>query len=429
MRVFILAAVLVVATMRAEGQDGDRRDRDGHLEALLRKRVDSVVEAAISADLIPGAVVQIEQNGRLIYSKAYGLSQKYDFHRQPLDPAPAMDTTTLFDLASLTKVVGTTTSLMLLVGQGRIGIDDPVSKYLPGFDTGEKRDITIRHLLTHTAGLYEWYPLFYRSAHRDSTIRVIERLPLRYPVGKQRRYSDLGFMLLGAIVEKVSGMPLDRFEAQYVFQPLGMVHTTYIPLKHGRTTNIAATSLGQPYEYRMVHDTSLGFAVPGLDPQSWNGWRQYVVKGEVNDGNAWYSSEGISGHAGLFSTVGDIQRLVNMLLSDGMVGTAGTAGGRRFLSEGVIRSFLTPDSFHNGLGWMMDPENAFMKHGPAGTFGHTGFTGTSIVVCPEYHLSVIILINRQNVGLQANGVYYNPNPIRQGVFQAVMDWYALCGKN
>jgi serine-type D-Ala-D-Ala carboxypeptidase len=410
MRIFILAAIAVL-TMRANGQDRGRRS-----DVLLRQRVDSVVGAVIRAGLIPGAVVQIQQNGQLIYSKAYGLSQKYDFHHQPLDPAPAMDTATLFDLASLTKVVGTTTSLMLLADQGRIRIDDPVSKYLPGFDTGEKKDITIRHLLTHTAGLYEWYPLFYRSAHRDSTIRVIERLPLRYPVGKQRRYSDLGFMLLGAIIEKVSGMPLDRFEARNVFQPLGMVHTTYNPLKHGMITNIAATSLGNPYEYRMVHDTSLGFAIPGLDPQSWNGWRQYVVRGEVNDGNAWYSSEGISGHAGLFSTAADLQRLVDMFLSNGMV------GGRRFLSEGVIRSFLTPDGFHNGLGWVMDPENAFMKNGPPGTFGHTGFTGTSIVVVPQYHLSVIILINRQNVGLQANGVYYNPNPIRQGIFQSVMDW-------
>jgi serine-type D-Ala-D-Ala carboxypeptidase len=108
--------------------------------------------------------------------------------------------------------------------------------------------------------------------------------------------------------------------------------------------------------------------------------------------------------------------LVNMLLNEGM------AGGRRFISEEVIRSFLTPDIFHNGLGWMMDPANSFMKNGPAGSYGHTGFTGTSIAVVPEYRLSVIILINRQNVGLQANGLYYNPNPIRQAVFKAVLDW-------
>jgi CubicO group peptidase (beta-lactamase class C family) len=378
--------------------------------------VDSVVEAAIKAGLIPGAVVRIERDGKLVYSRAYGLSQKYDIDRRPLDPAPAMDTATLFDLASLTKVVGTTTSLMLLADRGRIRIDDPVSKYLPGFDTGEKKKVTLRHLLTHTAGLIEWYPLFYRSAHRDSTIRLVESLPLRYPVGKQRRYSDLGFMLLGAIVEKVSGMSLDRFEAENVFGPLGMIHTTYNPLRHGRTTDIAATSLGNPYEYRMTHDSSLGFLVAGIDPQSWNGWRNYVVRGEVNDGNAWYSSEGISGHAGLFSTAGDIQRLVNMLLDGGKV------GGRQFVSAAVIREFLTPDSFRNGLGWMMDPANAFMRDAPGGSFGHTGFTGTSIAVVPDYRLSVIILINRQNIGLQPTRLYYNPNPVRRGVFEAAMDW-------
>jgi CubicO group peptidase (beta-lactamase class C family) len=409
--IFILATALALVSIPSRGQDHKKAEN-----ALLRQRVDSVFQAAMLTDLIPGAVVTIQAEGKIVYSKAYGLSQKYDFHRQLLQPAPDMDTATLFDLASLTKVIGTTTSLMLLVDQQRIRIDDPVAMYLPGFDSGEKKQITIRHLLTHTAGLYEWYPLYYRTSHRDSVVRFIEGLPLRFPVGKQRKYSDLGFILLGAIIEKVSGMPLDQFEEQHVFKPLGMIHTGYNPLQHERTNNIAATSLGQPYEYRMVHDTSLGFTIPGLDVQSWDGWRQYVLKGEVNDGNAWYASEGVSGHAGLFSTAGDLQLLVNMLLNKGV------AGGSRFISEQVIRSFLTPDTFHNGLGWMMDPENAFMKNGPPGSFGHTGFTGTSISVVPEYHLSVIILINRQNVGLQSKGVYYNPNPIRQAVFKAAMDW-------
>ncbi|HEV2353047.1 MAG TPA: serine hydrolase, partial [Puia sp.] len=399
-----------------EPQSREPRSREPNAMRQLRERVDSIVGAAVTADLIPGAVVRIQNAGRLVYARAYGVSQKYDFNRQPLREAPAMDTNTVFDLASLTKVVGTTTSLMLLADQGRVRVDDPVSKYLPGFDTGEKQQITLRHLLTHTAGLYEWYPLFYRSSHHDSTIRLIENLPLRYPVGKQRRYSDLGFMLLGAIVEKVSGMPLDRFEAEYVFAPLGMTHTTYNPLQHGRKDDIAATSLGNPYEYRMTHDSSLGFLIPGLDPMSWNGWRQYVVRGEVNDGNAWYANDGIAGHAGLFSTAGDIQRLVDMLLNDGKV------GGKRFISEGVIRTFLTADKFRNGLGWMMDPQNAFMKNAPAGSFGHTGFTGTSIAVVPQYGLSVIILINRQNIGLQPDRVYYNPNPIREGIFEAAMEW-------
>lgn len=406
-----MLAALAVVTIQVNGQG-----HGGIQETVMKQRVDSIVEAAIGADLIPGAVVQIEKDGKVVYSKAYGWAQKYDFEHRLVQPAPRADTATLYDLASLTKVVGTTTSLMVLADRGLIRVDDPVSKYLPGFDTGEKKLITIRHLLTHTAGLREWYPFYYRSAHRDSTIRLAESLPLKYPVGKQRKYSDLGFILLGAIVEKVSHMPLDRFEQQNVFQPLGMIHTTYNPLKHGRTTNIAATAPGNPYEYRMVHDSSLGYTVPGLDPQSWNGWRQYVLKGEVDDGNTWYASEGISGHAGLFSTVGDIQRLVNMLLNKGMVGK------KRFISEAVIRTFLTPDSFRNGLGWMMDPADSFMKNAPAGSFGHTGFTGTSIAVVPEDDLSVIILINRQNVGLRPSGFFYNPNPVRQGVFEAVMDW-------
>ena len=118
-----------------------------------------------------------------------------------------MTTDHLFDIASLTKVVGTTTSIMLLTDRGLIKIDDPVGKYINGFDTGQKKEITIRHLLTHTAGLYEWYPLYYRSSNKDSTYKIIAGLPLKFPVGSQRRYSDLGFMLLGEIIEKVSGLP------------------------------------------------------------------------------------------------------------------------------------------------------------------------------------------------------------------------------
>lgn len=254
MKLFVL--LLVVGVFQASAQEP------------LGRRVDSIVEAAVRADLIPGAVVRIERDGKTVYYKAYGWSQKYDYNRQLLQPALQMDTATLFDLASLTKVVGTTTSLMLLADRGLLHIDDPVSQYLPGFDTGAKKEVTIRHLLTHTAGLYEWYPLFYYSSHRDSTIRFVEHLPLKFPVGRQRKYSDLGFMLLGAIIEKVSGMRLDVFEEENVFKPLGMVHTGYNPV-HPR--DVAATSLGQPYEYRMVHDPSLGFAVPGLDPGSWNG--------------------------------------------------------------------------------------------------------------------------------------------------------------
>ncbi len=164
----------------------------------------------------------------------------------------------------------------------------------------------------------------------------------------------------------------------------------------------------------MVYDSTLGFRPKEIDPAQWNGWRHYLLKGEVNDGNAWYANGGISGAAGLFSTVEDLQILVDLLMKNGK------HGERQFISEKTLAAFLTSDKFKNGLGWMMDPENSFMKNAPEGTFGHTGFTGTSIVVIPKYEISVILLINRQNIGLLPNGEYFNVNPIRQKVFEAVL---------
>jgi CubicO group peptidase (beta-lactamase class C family) len=223
-------------------------------------------------------------------------------------------------------------------------------------------------------------------------------------------------MLLGEIIEIVSGLPLEKFEEQNLFLPLGMKSTTYNPLISGKFKNIAATSHGNPYEKRMVYDSTLGFQVKEIDPLRWNGWRTYTLRGEVNDGNTWYANGGISGAAGLFSTVGDIQKLVDMLLNKGMIDSG------RFISEKTINTFLSIDKFSNGLGWMMDPVNSFMKNGPEGTFGHTGFTGTSIVAIPKFHLSVVLLINRQNTGLLKNGDYYNVNSLRLQVFNALLKY-------
>jgi len=382
----------------------------------LVKEIDSILINQVKNDQIPGAVIQVKKAGKIIYKHAYGYAQKYDIDHNLLNPPEPMNTATLFDMASLTKVIGTTTSVMLLVDRGLIKIDDPVGKYIKAFDSGAKKAITIRNLLTHTAGLIEWYPLFYFSSDKQTTYKVIGELPLKYPVGKQRRYSDLGFILLQQIIEKVSGLPLDQFEKQNIFVPLGMTHTTFNPLQHGRTTNIAATSLGNPYETRMVYDSSLGYAVKGLDPTSWNGWRKYVVKGEVNDGNAWYANGGVAGSAGLFSTVDDMQKLVDMLIHKGKV------KNKQFISSRVIDSFFVKDQFNNGLGWMMDTTDSFIKDGPEGTFGHTGFTGTTIMVIPEYNVSIILLINRQNMGLLKSGYYYNVNPVRKEIFKKVLEY-------
>lgn len=391
------------------------------LKSMLVSEIDSILQTKVDLDEIPGAVIEIKKDGNIIYERAYGFAQKYDYNHQLLKPAEAMTTGHLFDIASLTKVIGTTTSIMLLADRGKLSVDDHVARYIKAFDTPEKKDITIRHLLTHSAGLDEWYPLYYRASNKKESYRLIGELPLKFPVGGQRRYSDLGFVILGEIVEIVSGESLDSFMMENIFRPLHMYNTTYNPLKAGKFKKIAATSHGNPYEKRMVYDTTLGFRYKEIDPDQWKGWRTYTLKGEVNDGNAWYANGGISGAAGLFSTVEDLQKLVDMLLNKGKVDS------HQFLSEKTIGVFLTRDKFNNGLGWMMDPENSFMKNAPEGSFGHTGFTGTSISAIPKYKLSVILLINRQNTGLLSNGEYYNVSPVRARVFNAVMEFARQSG--
>jgi CubicO group peptidase (beta-lactamase class C family) len=256
--------------------------------------------------------------------------------------------------------------------------------------------------------------MYYRAHNKEETFKLIDELPLNFPVGAGRHYSDLGFTVLGEIIEKVSGMPLDQFEGQNIFIPLGMGHTMYNPLTKGKHFDIAATDPGNPYEYRMVHDPSMGFQFREIKPDAWNGWRHYVLRGEVDDGNAWYAEKGVAGAAGLFSTADDVQKLVDMLVNYGKVGST------QFISEHTIQTFLSKDKFLNGLGWMMDPLNPVIKGGPEGSFGHTGFTGTSIAVVPSKQLSVILLINRENVGLIDGKAYYNVSPIREEVFKAVM---------
>ncbi len=411
-RVFFLVVLLCSIGSVSHGQSNS----PGNARANLISKIDSILQTKVDLDEIPGAVIEIKKKDKVIYKHAYGYAQKYDYTHKVLDPPDKMTAEDLFDIASLTKVIGTTTSIMLLVDQGKLKVDDPVGKYIKAFETPDKKEITIRHLLTHTAGLYEWYPLFYRAANKEESYKLIGQLPLMFPVGAQRRYSDLGFVILGEIIETVSGMSLEKFEKENIFVPLHMTNTTYNPLKSGSFKKIAATSHGNPYEKRMVYDSTLGFKIKGIDPQEWNGWRNYTLKGEVNDGNAWYANGGVSGAAGLFSTIDDLQKLVDMLMNKGK------AGSKQFISAKTIQTFFTKDKFNNGLGWMMDPDNSFMKNGPEGTFGHTGFTGTSISVIPKYNISVILLINRQNTGLLKNGEYYNVNPIRLQVFKAVLKY-------
>ena len=412
--IFITVILLLFLSQLSAGQKAVSRENRGKLIAAI----DSILQSQVDYGKIPGAVILVKKEGKVVYSHAWGYGQKYDYNHNLLVPPEKMTTGHLFDIASLTKAIGTTTSIMLLSDRGLIGIDDPVCKYIRAFDTPEKRDITIRHLLTHTAGLYEWYPTYYRASKKEEAYSLIGDLPLMFPVGEQRKYSDLGFVLLGEIIETVSGLPLDKFMKKNIFVPLKMKSTTYHPLKTGKFKKIAATSMGNPYEKSMVYDSTMGYRVKEIDPESWNGWRTYVLRGEVNDGNAWYANGGVSGAAGLFSTASDLQKLVDMLMNNGKVGS------KQFISEKTIDIFLTKDKFGNGLGWMMDPANSFMKNAPEGSFGHSGFTGTSIAVVPREKLSVTLLINRQNTGLDSKGEYYNVSPVRAQVFNAVIKFKA-----
>ncbi len=384
--------------------------------ALLKAEVDSILRSQVNLGKIPGAVILIKKGGKTLCRQAFGNAVKFDYNHELVIPPEKMTVGHMFDIASLTKVIGTTTSIMLLADRGQLNLDDPAGKFIQAFNTPDKKGITVRHLLTHTAGLYDWYPLYYLASEKEQCFRVIGELPLKYPVGEGRHYSDLGFVILGEIIETISGMSLEEFMGENIFLPLRMNNTTFNPLSSVRYRKIAATSSGNPYEKRMVYDSTLGFSVKEIDPQQWNGWRTYLLKGEVNDGNTWYAIGGVSGAAGLFSTAADLQKLVNMLINKGM-----TRSGP-FLSPGTVAAFLTKDEFSNGLGWMMDPGNSFMKNAPEGSFGHTGFTGTSISVIPSENISVILLVNRQNTGLSDVGEYYNLNQVRLQIFRAVLKY-------
>lgn len=385
-------------------------------KTTLIQVIDSVLNSQVAAGKIPGAVIQVKQDGNIVYTQAYGFAQLYNNEHIKLEKPEKLTIYHQFDIASLTKVIGTTTAIMVLADKGIINVDDLVGKYIPAFKEGEKSKITIRHLLTHSSGIHEWYPMYYKSDNKEAAFKLIATLPLAYETGTQRKYSDLGFTILGQIIEVVSKQSLDTFISEKVFKPLGMKHSCFNPLQSKVKSPIAATSIGNPYEHRMVYDTSLGFQFKEINPLAWNGWRNYTLKGEVNDGNAWYANKGVSGAAGIFSTIADLQLLVDMLMNDGFI------GNKQFISTNTIKSFLTKDKFNNGLGWMMDPINSFMKNAPDGSFGHTGFTGTSIAIIPDKKLSVILLINRQQVGLINGKEYYNVNPIRQQIFKAILSY-------
>ncbi|HYD55136.1 MAG TPA: serine hydrolase domain-containing protein [Gemmatimonadaceae bacterium] len=365
---------------------------------------DSLVAAGVGT-LYPGAVLLVAQGGRVVHERAHGHAQLLDAEGRRLADPPPVRTTTLFDLASVTKVAATTTSLLLLVDRGRVELDAPIARYLPELRDARFEGVTVRHLLQHASGLVQWQPLYYQARTPDAVLQAIARMPLQWRVGEGRHYSDLGFMLLGHLVQRVAGEPLDRFARRELFEPLGMRAATFRPDSR-RAGEVAATETGNAYERQMVYDPNFGYDYAG-DPRAWDGWRRHVTIGETNDGNAWYAHGGWAGHAGLFATASDLHRLLALWLGRGVV------DGRRIARAESVERFLTRDRYGHYLGWMA-PAGL-----PEGSFAHTGFTGTWVLGVPARGLAVVLLTNRQNMGRNEQGYFPDLAPLQRAVGTAL----------
>jgi CubicO group peptidase (beta-lactamase class C family) len=356
---------------------------------------------------MPGAVFIVAKDGEVLRERAFGHAELNDYELRKLATPRPMRTSTLFDLASLTKVLATTMAVMMLNDRGLVDLDAPVHRYLPDFRGPHLDSISVRHLLSHSSGLVQWQPLYYSASNKAQTYAVIRDMPLGWAVGEARHYSDLGFMLLGYIVERVSGQPLDAYLALNLYEPVGLRTIGFLPKARG-FTDFAATEQGNVYERHMVYDSTFAFKYRG-DPRSWDGWRRYVLVGEADDGNAWYAHGGVAGHAGLFSTAGDLRVLLDLLVN------RGTHNGRRVIGAETIDRFLALDRYQNYLGWRLP------RAMPAGSFDHTGFTGTYVLGVPMHKLSIVLLTNRQNLGPNTRGFFPDLAPLQAAVARAIVD--------
>ena len=314
----------------------------------VEEAIDAAVTQGIARGGMPGAVVVIGRRDGVVFRRAYG--------ERAIVPEPVpMTIDTVFDLASLTKAIVTTTAIAMLVEQGRIELDAPVARHLPAFAANGKGAITVEQLLTHTAGLPAINPL---TDYADGRARAIERVlsvaPAHRP-GSRYAYSDLGFIVLGALVEAVAGEPLDTYARERIFEPLGMSETTYRPDGELRA-RCAPTEIS---EHR--------------DPQ--------LIHGECHDPRAW-RLDGVAGNAGLFSTADDLARFARAMLGGGAL------DGARIARAETLGRFTEPRQVgrtHRALGWNAEAD---------GSYGHGGFTGTSLWIDPESDLFVLFLSNR-----------------------------------
>jgi CubicO group peptidase (beta-lactamase class C family) len=324
------------------------------LGAAQYEGVDAVARSGVTRGVYPGAAVVIGTGSRILYARGYG-----HFTWSAASAVPDADST-LWDIASLTKVVATTGAIALLVDRDKVSLDAPVQRYLPRFTGGARSQVTVRMLLDHTSGLPAGLDPAARPRGRDSVLALVYRTPLRRSPGASEQYSDLNAILLGLIVESVGGRPLDAFVADELFGPLGMTRTRFLPPRE-RRSRIAPTA-----QYRGA-----------------------PLSGEVNDATSGRMG-GVAGHAGVFASANDLARYAQWWLRRG-------AGGL-IIKSATIDSFLAPDG-PRLLGWESRTATDYTPS-PYGTllsdraYGHTGYTGTMLWIDPARDLFVVFLTNR-----------------------------------
>lgn len=392
------------------------------------ERLDAYIAENIENNIIPGAVLLLAQNGRVLHEKAYGYAQKLKLTEEKIlvTSLIPMSTKHLFDLASLTKVLATTFAIMLLLDQGKLQIDDPIKNYLPEFDNRDKNGITIRLLLSHASGFTPWKPIYCHVNSEQEALKFISELPLEYEPGSQRKYSDINFIILQCLIERISNQKLDEFLQEYLYEKLNLTDILFRP--KNKKEKIVSTSHGNPFEYKMIADDSFGYKCEEKIAD-FTGWRDYTLNGEVNDGNAYHVFSEVSGHAGLFSTAADANMLMQVLLNKGWFNS------NQILKQETVEMFTTMNDYKHGLGWAMSagneiadlPLGEFAKSPFAeGVFGHTGFTGTFVLAIPSKKISLVLLTNVQNLGVNKDGYYNKLNDFRKDVLNLAIK---ICLKN
>ena len=348
--------------------------------------IDGAVAESIQKKELPGAVVLVARRGGVVWRKAYGA--------RALVPArEEMTVDTIFDLASLTKVVATATSVMILVERGKVRLADPVSRYIPELKGEGRERITIEHLLTHRAGYAPDFDLSDRWEGHEEMLKRLYAEPLRNAPGARFVYSDINFITLGEVVRRVSGVPLNQFAYENIFRPLGMRDTEFRPL--GKIESLMTSHNDKGTLARIAPTESVrgmksylgGTADAGASEET-------MLRGQVHDPTA-NRMGGVAGHAGLFSTADDLAVFCQMILN------GGEYGGARILSPLGVAEMTRPrqvtdDGGARGLGW--DVHTTFSSNRgdlfPEGSFGHTGFTGTSLWLDPASETFVVFLSNR-----------------------------------